>query len=356
MTQNNREIYHDFAQTTVDYHILSSLQAVQEIVGNPRYWRIVELRDAAVEMLRVPVQVANNLLPVIEQATGVRVASKNELAAAFTTSEGQQYRYPWGDQLSAQNAPVLLRANPAGMGMNIAGLYFNGPDNKADARKNGLWMVTAERQDHAYIHGYRSGAAGNVGIFPAYDPSVAETVVHFSPMAAQRGVLPENRAVLTEERGVLPESRAVLAEERGALPKQGDNCLTPAGIGSGEELRRNEGYLMVRPLSAEKLSLYQAAKSALGNKVSADDGIELMSVGAVGGHPIILFGVVGHCLSCPNAASITTPLNGPVIAQATGVPVAEFPEFAHHRVAGSSPIIPRGVDMQQAGQRVYFPA
>jgi hypothetical protein len=313
-------------------------------------------------MLRVPVQVDNARLPEIEKQFGLSVATQNQLIATFTTGSGRRYKYPWGNSPDTRNAPILLKANQMGMGMNMAGLYFNGPDNVQDPTKNGLWMVTAD--------GYRSGGAGNVGIFPPFDPVTQLNAAQENDMAGtrgvlagERGVLAGERGVLASERGVLRSERGILASERGALVEE-KNHLTPAGIGCGEELQPNEGYVMVRPLSAEAEKLYDVIANApssggvtLAKKIGADSGIPLISFGHIGEEhaPVIMFGVVGHCLTCPNAASITTPLNGPAIAEATGIPVIEFPEFAHHAVEGSHPIVPPGIDMRTAGRRVYFP-
>jgi len=155
------------------------------------------------------------------------------------------------------------------MGMNIAGLYFNGPDNKEDSRKNGLWMVTAERDAKSnYVSGDRSGTAGNVGVFDQANQSSNQNSCgvampedrgvlpeHRGAIAGHRGALPEHRGAIPENRGALPEHRGALAGHRGALPENrgalpedrgvlpenrgalaahsddSDNFLTPAGIG-----------------------------------------------------------------------------------------------------------------------------
>ena len=346
-----------YVSTPANYRILCSAEDLFLAINDPRYWRIVETQDGDVEMLRVPFQVKNAMLRDVINRTDLRIATRNELAAAFTTALGHHYKYPWGDQISAKNAPVLMLDNPDGMGMNIAGLYFNGPDNSTDPRKNGLWMVTAECDAQGnYTKGYRCGAAGNVGVFPPFNSPVEKQPL-FNDIGMR--VEPEQRGLLPENRGVLPECRGDIAgyDGRGDKP----NYLTPAGIGfDGQELYGNEGYLLVRPVSDDKREIYDCIKRILGNKVSADAGIPLVSIGripVVGDFlPIILFGVVGHCLSCPNIASITTPLNGQAIATAIGIPVAEFPEFANHRVIDSQPIVPEGVDMSKAGKRVFLPA
>jgi hypothetical protein len=348
-----RAAYERFVYMPVHYRILKSFSDVLSILDDPRYWRIVETPQGAISMLRVPLQVKNNVLKDIQDKLHVRVAMRKELAEAFRSGPDHQYRYPWGDQLSARSAPFLLRANPNGMGMNLAGLYFNGPDNLADPDKNGLWMVTAERDAQGrYVSGDRSGTAGNVGIFDSFNPS---SFAAFCSTA----VLSESRAVLPENRGVLPEHQSVIPENRGQIVdvSKVENCLTPAGIGEDLELYPNEGYLMVRPLQPEELKYFRAAKQVLGRKVSADHGISGISIGYIGdaAQPIIVFGVFGHCLNCPNPRTLTMPINCPEIAKATGVPVIEYPEFEQHKVVGRQAIIPASMTGEIEKKRIYFP-
>jgi len=359
--------YEELAYLPVEYRILKSHSALGEVFPDPRYWRIVEVDETrAVNMLRVPLQVKNAELLSIQGEFAIRLADRAELSAAFRSGQSHQYKYPWGDQVSAKNAPFLLHSNPDGMGMNVAGLYFNGPDNGENPEKNGLWMVTAERDEGGnYISGDRSGTAGNVGVF-----SVAEAESG-AAMAGNRGVLPESRGILPENRGVLPENRGMLPGHRGALASgnsaEEDNFLTPAGIGEGLELYPNEGYLIVKDLSHEEKRIYDIAKVVLGNKVSADHGIAGISIGdatqALGKTgtqecPVIVFGVFGHCLSCPNPRSLTMPINCPEIADKTGVPVIEYPEFENHQVVGRRPIVPdnqSNVVGMESRKRVYYP-
>lgn len=330
------------ADKPVDYHILQSSGELQSVMHDPRYWRVVEYGDNAVQMLRVPLQIRNEALLEIQQQLCVRVADRQELSAAFRTTQDHQYKYPWGDEVSAARAPYLMHSNPNGMGMNMAGLYFNGPDNPDNPLKNGLWMVTAERDTSGhYIQGDRSGTAGNVGVFEV-------------PAAGQRGILPE-------ERGILPGTRGILPEERGKLAHAShDNVLTPAGIGEATELYPNEAYLIIKEMDAAEKSIYAKAKQILNHKVSADHGIALVGIGQTAtAEKIIAFGVAGHCMMCPNPYSLTMPINGPAIAAATGIPVIEYPEFRQHRVMGRMPIIPHHAATScetSGGNRLYLPS
>jgi hypothetical protein len=365
--QFDNNAYEAFNYSATEYRILKSAQDLESILDDPRYWRIVESDMTAVNMLRVPLQIKNNVLFSLEQKFGIRLANRNELASAFQSGPTHQYRYPWGDQVSAERAPFLLRSNPNGMGMNIAGLYFNGPDNKEDSRKNGLWMVTAERDaKNNYISGDRSGTAGNVGVFDQASAMPGNRAA----LSENRGVLPENRGALAGHRGALPENRGVLPENRGTLAAQSedsDNFLTPAGVGEGLELYPNEGYLMVKELADSERQIYATVKEVLANKVSADHGITGVSIGDAAKAlnkehsataPVIVFGVFGHCLNCPNPRTLTMPINGPEIAVRTGIPVIEYPEFENHKVLGRRAIMPetygsKGVDTQK---RIYLPA
>lgn len=376
-------IYSEFNHSEVNYSILNSESELEAIFHDPRYWRIVEPGMYGVNMLRVPLQVKNEVLLKLQQKFGIRLANRNELAAAFQSSPTHQYKYPWGDQVSAERAPFLLKSNPNGMGMNIAGLYFNGPDNKDNARKNGLWMVTAERDAHNhYISGDRSGTAGNVGVFDQANLASNATAEHRGALpehrgaiAGHRGALPENRGALPEHRGVIPEHRGAIAENRGALPEHrgtldtnsedANNFLTPAGIGEGLELYPNEGYLMVRELTSSEKHIYATVKEVLGNKVSADHGITGVSIGDAAKAlnkegsaiaPVIVFGVFGHCLNCPNPRTLTMPINCPEIAAKTGSPVIEYPEFENHKVVGRRAIVPEAFGTEEvAAKRIYFP-
>ncbi len=345
MSVSNNTCYERFAATSTDYRIISSHGQLATRIDDPRYWRVVLSGRGAIEMLRVPVQVTNSELSNIENEFSLRVANQQELSAAFSSSAGHQYTYPWGDRPDAKGAPYLLRSNPKGMGMNMAGLYFNGPQNIHDAGKNGLWMVTAERdQDGNYKHGRRCGTAWNVGVFEEVVPGQKEV----SP--GRRGVLPGDRGILAGSRGVLPGERGRLDEHETA------DFLTPAGIGHKDELRANEGYLMVRPVTDERAAIYEAAIDTLGQKISADDGISLLSCGdaakALGvtdaRAPIVIFGVAGHCLMCPNPASLTIPINAPRISMAVNMPVLAYPEFADHCVVDEGRVISPIYPMQSA--------
>jgi hypothetical protein len=327
--------YAECVDTAINYRILRASRQVEKVMHDPRYWRVVEFGENMVQMLRVPVQMNNDVFLECEESLSVRLANREELAAAFRTTPDHQYKYPWGDTADASRAPYLMRNNPNGMGMNMAGLYFNGPENMDDPDKDGLWMVTAERDAIGYyIQGDRSGTGSNVGVFT-------------DAVAGQPGLLPGTR-------GLLPGTRDRLKQD------EEENFLTPAGIGEGMELSPNEGYLLVKEMTDDEKETYTTIKKILNNKVTKDYGISLVGIGEIDpDHKLIAFGVAGHCMLCPNPYSLTLPLNGPAIAAATQIPVIEYPEFKQHKVSNRVPIVleNHGIGYNTPGQnRIYYPA
>ncbi len=335
-------------------------ETTPEAFLNTENWRFVLMPDNSVRVLsRSPQQLTNTAMQALCAEHGLEIASSAEIRVAHTPFDQsglrpeKAFRYPWGNETDLSDQSPLFRDQ----GISLGGLKRFG------ASRHGLWAVTrdGERLGGAYnIFHNRDGSGGSVeqggersdlggergnlgGDRGALGGERGNLAGERSDLGGTRSDLGGARGDLGGERSDLGGSRSDLGGERGNL--KDSPIIRPAGFfarnAEGEprplELHENEAYFFSRAATTEEATYFHQAVQAIGEKLTADDGILILTppdFATKKGY----FAAGGGCHSCLRREGLTFQVQKNAIFNATGIEIDRLPEYKEELIAEAAKI------------------
>ncbi len=279
---------------------------------------------------RRPVQVSNaELQNLLNQHKDMGVATTGLLVDTLrpfdnTDKVFKPYEYIWGNNRDFSDAkePFVYQ----GVGRN--GFVGVGPSNfgenlSDDKKIGGLWAVTSD--------GNRLFAPHNIHGEISLKQLLECDVLDDSGVRGERG----ERGNISGIRGERGKRGEAIAGERGVRGERGERGDIKTGIireaglyaNNPKELEGNEGYILIKKPTEQELDYFNKALAAIGNRLSADNGITVLCPPNFKSKQAF-FIPAGGCAECSNQRRVTAGEVGKAVLNATGINL-ELPEEVH---------------------------